>query len=115
MPVLTHVRKEPSFWQIKLDALSRLGPWQTQDEILSRALDVLLDSFPDLRRKVALDLYQREEVTLSRAAEIAGMNRWAFRDLLHEQGVEIVMPDPTPEEMDAAIATFKEARHDHLG
>ena len=115
MPVLTHVRKEQSFWQMKLNALSRIGPWQTQDEILSQALDVLLDSLPDLRRQVALDLYQREEITLSRAAEIAGLNRWSFRDLLRKQGIEIAMPDPTPEEMDAAIATFKEARHDHLG
>ena len=32
--------------------------------------------------EVAVELYQREKLSLGRAAQLAGMNKWAFNDLL---------------------------------
>lgn len=32
-----------------------------------------------------------DEVSLGRAAEIAGMDRWQFQDVLHERGIPIVI------------------------
>ena len=55
-------------------------------------------------RELALNLYQQEEVTLSRAAEIAGLTLWEFKDFLRQRGVPVVVRVPLSEEMDAALA-----------
>lgn len=55
-------------------------------------------------QELALNLYQQEEVTLSRAAEFAGLTLWEFKDFLRQRGVSVVVQVPLPEEMDAAIA-----------
>ena len=109
MTILTQTRSRQSgLWQVELDALSRIGPWKTVDDILSQALDLLLDSRPDLRREMALNLYQRNEITLSRAAELAGTTRWNLARLLHERGAPVIVEVSEPAEMDRELAAFLE-------
>lgn len=69
----------------------------------------LLSSRTELRQAVAVKLYLKDEVTLSRAAEIAGMNIWQFRDHLRARGINIVVPEETSEDLDAMIASFRKA------
>lgn len=40
-----------------------------------------------LRRELAVRLYAKELLTFGKARELAEMTRWAFRDLLAEEGV----------------------------
>lgn len=40
----------------------------------------------DLRQDLALTLYQQEKVSLGKAAQIAGLDRWAFQALMKERG-----------------------------
>lgn len=107
MTLLTQTRsRQPGLWQVELDALSRIGPWKTVDDILSYALDLLLDSRPDLRREMALNLYQRNEITLSRAAELAGTTRWDLARCLKERGTPVIVEVAEPAEMDRDLAAF---------
>ncbi len=47
---------------------------------------------PGSRVQQAIRLYMAEEVSLGRAAELAGMNYFLFEELLHRQGISVVEP-----------------------
>jgi predicted HTH domain antitoxin len=40
-----------------------------------------------LRRELALRLYEKGLLSFGKARELAGMTRWAFHDLLGEEGI----------------------------
>jgi len=105
------VPTETAFWKTKLQTIINVGTWQTEEEVLSEALDALLSSRPELRWDVAMELYLQDKVTLSRAAEIAGMNLWQFRDHLRARGIEILVPEETEEDLDAMITSERSHRH----
>jgi len=109
MKMTEEVPTEAAFWKAKLQTIMSVGTWQTEEEILSEALDALLSSRPELRQDVATELYLQDKVTLSRAAEIAGMNLWQFRDHLRAQGIEILVPEETEDNLDAMIASIGKA------
>jgi predicted HTH domain antitoxin len=66
-----------------LDPGDGLGAAIIPDEVLAAA--GLADS--DLATELAVVLYEREKLSLGRAAEVAGMNKWVFNDLLAERSV----------------------------
>ena len=41
----------------------------------------------EIRKEVALALYRREILSVGKASEFAGMNRWDFEDLLGERDI----------------------------
>ena len=41
----------------------------------------------DLRRELAIVLYQREKLSLGRAAQLAGMKKFEFNALLADRGI----------------------------
>jgi predicted HTH domain antitoxin len=43
----------------------------------------------DLRQDLALSLYQQEKISLGKAAQIAGLDRWGFQALMKQRGVHI--------------------------
>ncbi len=106
---MTTKKAEPTFWKTELEAIISIGYLQTEEEVISEALDALLASRPDLRQAVAVELYIQDQVTLSRAAEIARMNIWQFRDHLRARGLEIVVPEETPEDLETMIDSFKQS------
>jgi predicted HTH domain antitoxin len=60
-----------------------LGAAIIPGEVLAAA--GLTDS--DLATELAVVLYAREKLSLGRAAELAGMNKWVFNDLLAERNI----------------------------
>ncbi len=109
MKMAQEVSTETAFWKTELQTIMNVGSWQTEEEMISEALDTLLSSRPELRRGVAVELYLQDKVTLSRAAEIAGMNLWQFKDHLRARGIEILVPEETVEDLDAMIASIGKA------
>ena len=74
------------------------GAYRSREEAIGHALEVLLAANPHLRMNTAVELYRRSQVTLSRAAEIAGLELEAFKEWLAEQAVPIPVDEP-PEEV----------------
>jgi predicted HTH domain antitoxin len=58
----------------------------------------------DLRQELALTLYKQDRVSLGKAAEIAGVDRWAFQALMKERGVFI---NYDVEDLDNDVTTLK--------
>ncbi|HEX8319486.1 UPF0175 family protein [Longimicrobium sp.] len=66
-----------------LDPGDGLGAAVIPDKVMAAA--GLTDA--DLATELAVVLYEREKLSLGRAAELAGMNKWVFNDLLAERNI----------------------------
>lgn len=78
-----------------LDAMAVLierGIYKDRDALVQDALRALLRSKPELRGQVAVALYQRGDVSLTRAAEMSGLDIESYKELLREAGVVRCVP-----------------------
>lgn len=88
----------------KLDKmLVDMGKYSSREELMEDALRALLRTKPELRMDLAIELYKKKEVSLSRAAEICGLNIEDFKELLKERGIKITVPDVTSDELDREV------------
>ena len=99
---------QTAFANQEIAALVRLGLYANREEVIADAVRNLLLNNRSLRLELALDLCQSDEVSLGRAAEIAGLDRWQFEDLLRERGIALGTEAGTAEAMDEELAFFFE-------
>jgi predicted HTH domain antitoxin len=84
--------------ELELNALVKAGIFRSKTEAVKEALRLLFATRPQLSVEAALQLYREGEVTLGRAAKIAGVTRWEFETLLADRGIErSVTSDPVEE------------------
>jgi predicted HTH domain antitoxin len=74
------------------------------------ALRYLFSKRQDLRLASAVELYQKGIVTLSRAAEMAGMVNEEFKDVLVEKGLKIRVESLSDEEFNEGLKLIKDIR-----
>ncbi len=92
----------------EIAALVRLGLYANREEVIADAVRNLLLNNRSLRLELALDLCKSDEVSLGRAAEIAGLDRWQFEELLRKRGIPVVHEAGIAETMDEELAFFFE-------
>lgn len=63
------------------------GVYKNKKELLNDAYRSLLRDKPSLKKEMAVSLYKKERVSLSKAAEMAGMSLEDFKEVLGERGV----------------------------
>ncbi|MGD2250464.1 MAG: UPF0175 family protein [Candidatus Methanofastidiosia archaeon] len=80
-----------------------IGRYPNKEELIKDALRALLRAKPELKRDVAIELYKKKIVSLSRAAEIYGSNIEEFKELLKERGIKIEVPHIPAEEIDKEV------------
>jgi predicted HTH domain antitoxin len=93
----------------ELGAVVHAGDYQSKEEAIGHALEVLLAANPPLRINTAVELYCRQKVTLTRAAEIAGLELEMFKERLAERGVSIDIEEP-PEDVRAGADLIRRRR-----
>jgi len=71
----------------ELDALISLGYYDNRSEIIREALRSFLSQKPEIRLVAALKLYRDEKITISRAAEIAGLSYDEMKSILIDEGI----------------------------
>ena len=71
----------------KLKALVRSGYYSSELEVIKDAISSLFRENSQLKISTAIELYKKGEVSLSKAAEIAGMTIIEFKDILGRKGV----------------------------
>lgn len=91
---------------VEVNALVRTGLYKNRDEVIADAIRNLLLNNKPLRLELAIDLYRTDEVSLGRAAEIAGTDRWAFQEILCERQIPILAEAESAEAMDEDLAFF---------
>ena len=88
-------------------AAVRAGLFRNEDEATREAVSTWFAVKPNLRLEVAIELFKEGEVTLNRAAEMAGLNRWRFHDILAQRGVKIEVEADPAEDLAAAAAAIR--------
>ena len=89
-----------------LKALIDLGIYKSEEEFIHDALKNLLQN-KEIRLKLALHRYQTEEISIGKAAEIAGLCWEDMRDELMENGIT---PELGPENIDEAKKEYLTAK-----
>ncbi len=73
----------------EIDALLRRNIYRSEEEIVDDAIRALLESKPHLKIEIAFYRYKNKEISLWKAAEIAGMTLEEFKDALSSRGAKI--------------------------
>ncbi len=80
-----------------------MGKYPNKKELINDALRALLRAKPELRRDLAVELYRKKTVSLSKAAEICGSTIEDFKELLKERGIKIIVPSIPAEKIDEEV------------
>ena len=94
----------------EIAAIVRAGCFSSEEDALREAVQTLLAVNPHLRREAAIRRYLDEEITLGRAAELAGMTRWRFRELLTQRGIPMEIEARSAKELDASVEGIRKRR-----
>ncbi|MEA1925545.1 MAG: UPF0175 family protein [Candidatus Altiarchaeota archaeon] len=73
----------------ELTALMESGEYASKSDIIRDAFRTYLEHKPDKRTLIAVELYRKERVSLTRAAEIAGLDTESFKEILRDRGVKL--------------------------
>ena len=73
--------------------------YASEEEVIQDALRHLLRARPQLRVQLAIHRYQTEQISLAKAASLAGVSWAQMRDILMEHGIQ---PRLGPETVEAA-------------
>ena len=85
------------------EILVSLRKYPNKEELIKDALRALIRAKPGLKIDVAIELYKKKEVSLSRAAEICGLNIEDFKETLKERNIKISVPSIPIEEIDKEV------------
>jgi len=79
--------KAKSMMKERVDAVIRSGIYLNEEELYDEAIRALFEVKLDLKMIVAVELYREGEVSIEKAAEIAGVNVVQFKEILSPKGV----------------------------
>lgn len=71
------------------DALVKRGIYSTKNELIEDALRIFFEFRKDMRVAAVVELYKTEEMSISKAAELAGVSTEEIKDFLAKAGVRI--------------------------
>ncbi len=94
----------------QLEAVVRAGLFRDRQHAVQEAMQTLFAVRPQLRTEAAVELCRGGEVSLLRAAEIAGLDFESFRRLLRDRGIPWEVDAEDSAASDRAIDEFFRGR-----
>ncbi|MBC8183141.1 UPF0175 family protein [candidate division KSB1 bacterium] len=94
--------------EMELVATVRAGLFESREQALQEAITTWLAVKPNIRLESAIELFKGGEVTLDKAAEIAGLNRWVFQDILIQRNIKIVIEADSKEKLEEKVKEIQE-------
>ena len=98
---------KPRWTNSKIDVLLKARLFMNTEAAQRQARSVWFAVDPKLRLEAALELFRSDEVSLERAAEIAGLNRWVFDEIRIKRGIKIIIEVEPAEELKKATAAIR--------
>jgi predicted HTH domain antitoxin len=83
------------------------GLYEDDRSVVRDAVRALLTEKPQLRLEVAIHRYRTEDISLAKAAELAGVSWQRMREILLSRGVQPRLGPETEEEALEEIATLR--------
>jgi len=81
----------------RMSVLLERGLFESEESLMFSAYRSLLTLRPELKVELALSLYEQEEISLGRVAEIAGVSREQMKEILASRGIERRIAVRSPE------------------
>lgn len=97
----------PELVKKEIEALVKSGYYSSKSDVVKDALRTFLYSKKNLRIAAALELYRSGDVTLGKAAEIADMSLFEFKEKLKEYNIERIIKAESARKMDREIRSIK--------
>lgn len=98
----------PKIYKQEIGAIVEAGYYSNKSEVVRDAIRLLFETRSELRTASAVELYKEGEVTLSRAAEMAGMNMLEFKEILKDRGIKIKSPGGSKEQLEKESKKIEE-------
>ncbi len=73
----------------ELDVISELGLYKDKNDFLLEAVNTMLSAHRELRIAIACKLYEKEEISLGKAAEIIGISIEDMKKILADKGIKL--------------------------
>ena len=90
----------------KVKALVNGGYYSSELEVIKDAIRSLFRENSELKVNAAIELYKEEEVSLSKASEIAGMTTIEFKEILGKRGIIREIEARPAAEMDRKVQKY---------
>ncbi|MBC2697873.1 MAG: hypothetical protein HF976_09830 [ANME-2 cluster archaeon] len=90
----------------KVKALVNAGYYSSELEVIKDAMRSLFRENAELKVNAAIELYKEEEVSLSKAAEMAGVTTIEFKDILGKRGIMREIEARQAVEMDRKLKKY---------
>ena len=100
----------PNIIENEVNALIKGGYFSSKDRLIEEAIKYMMASRGDLTINAAVQMYSSAEVSIGRAAELAGLSIFEFKEILKARGIKIVVEAPSKEEMDRQISEIEKTR-----
>jgi len=71
----------------EIDSLVASGNFTSKSNVVKTSLRVLKERYPEYKTDIAVELFKSGDISLGKAAEIAGTDRESFKEILEERGV----------------------------
>lgn len=91
------------------------GLYEDENAVVQDAVRALLSERPQLRLEVAIHRYRAEEISLAKAAALAGVSWERMREILLSRGVQPRLGPETEEEAYEEIRAMGRILHDDTG
>ncbi|MGB9774905.1 MAG: UPF0175 family protein [Anaerolineae bacterium] len=99
----------PSVLREWISVVPETGLYASESEFLRDAISTLLAARPDIRLALACKLYERGDISLSKAAELSGLDIEAMKEVLYIRGISRGAPESAAETKAMAEAALKAA------
>lgn len=86
-----------------IDGLIRAGYYRNREALLEEAFRTMIEVKPSVRLEMAMELYRSEKVSMSRAAEIAGISIEGFKNFLESKGLKRIVLAPPEDRMKKGV------------
>ena len=93
-----------------LRAVVQAGIYRTEEEALQEAISTLFAVKPALRQEAAIELFKSGEISITRAAAMAGLTRWRFQDVLAQRGIQIETDADSRDELEQQVTDMRRYR-----
>lgn len=97
----------PGLLQAQVTAARQVGLYADEADLIADAVQMLLAARPDVRQASACQLYQRDIVSLGKAAELAGLDIVSFKRVLAQHSVARTASESLTETLEMAHSAIQ--------
>ena len=92
---------------VRTEDLVKAGLYKNEQAVIQDGLRYLLQARPDVRLELALHRYQTEDISLGKAANLAGVSFEQMKEVLHTRGVQLRLGPESEEEAQEEVTALR--------